>query len=418
MSNPNPQPVTDTRLHGHRLLIARALWLIVVAIVLGLYALSLPLQVQALQTACTDTCQYGQITAARMQELQQLGISLNFYIAYTLALNTIFFLVFFAVSAIIFWRKSNDWFGIYVSLALVLFGISFSDPLNLLAQQYSAFGAPLLVLSGLGSTLIGILLYLFPDGRFVPRWTRWLIPFVAAREFANVFSAAFSDSLLGRAALLIELASFLFAQIYRYRRVSDSLQRQQTKWFVFGATAGLLGFMILLVSLTSPTGQPTSVLVDLIGGTALYGCILLIPLSIMMAILRSHLWDIDLIIRRTLIYGTLSALLLLVYFGSVVVLQQIFVRITGEQQNEIVTVLSTLAIAALFVPLRRRVQGVIDRRFYRRKYDAQRVLQEFAQTVRDETDLDIVMNELVNVVSETMQPESVTLWLKPTADRG
>jgi hypothetical protein len=144
---------------------------------------------------------------------------------------------------------------------------------------------------------------------------------------------------------------------------------------------------------------------------------LLVPISLAIAITRYRLFDIDLIIRRTLQYSLLSGLLALTYFGLIIVLQSLFTAITGQRQNDFVTVVSTLAIAALFAPLRRRVQDVIDRRFYRKKYDAAKTLAAFAATCRDETDLDKLTTSLINVVQETMQPESVSLWLKPTETR-
>lgn len=139
----------------------------------------------------------------------------------------------------------------------------------------------------------------------------------------------------------------------------------------------------------------------------------LIPITFAVAILRANLWDIDVVIRRTTVYAVLTALLATVYFGSVVVLQRLLSPFTGESTPAVV--LSTLLIAGLFLPLRRRIQGVIDRRFFRRKYDAEKVLQQFAATVRDETDLDALTAELVRVIQETMQPEHVSIWLKPTA---
>jgi len=141
----------------------------------------------------------------------------------------------------------------------------------------------------------------------------------------------------------------------------------------------------------------------------------LLPLAIARAILRYHLWDIDVIVRKTLLYTLLSSFLLLVYFISIVVLQGIVSRLTG-QDSTLATILSTLLIAVLFLPVRRRIQAAIDRRFYRRKYDAQKTLEQFAHTARDETDLDRLTAELVRVIQETMEPESVSVWLRPGSD--
>ena len=139
-----------------------------------------------------------------------------------------------------------------------------------------------------------------------------------------------------------------------------------------------------------------------------------------LAVFRYRLYDIDVVVRKTLVYAVLTALLALVYFGSVVMMQTLFSRLTGVEQSTLAVVVSTLVIAALFTPLRRRIQDWIDRRFFRKKYDAQQVLAQFALTARDETDLDALLAELVRVVDETMQPEHVSVWLRsPTdTDRG
>jgi len=137
-----------------------------------------------------------------------------------------------------------------------------------------------------------------------------------------------------------------------------------------------------------------------------------VPIAIGVAILRYRLYEIDLIINRTLVYGALTVLLVALYFGGIVVLQRVFVTLTG-QQSTLAVVASTLLIAAMFTPLRRRIQSFIDRRFYRRKYDARKTLETFSAQLRNETDLDALSDDLVGVVRETMQPAHVSLWLRP-----
>ena len=182
-------------------------------------------------------------------------------------------------------------------------------------------------------------------------------------------------------------------------------KRSRLRWVTLGVALGLVvPFGGLLAGLALSGSFPAT---DL-----WLWAFLCLPVSLAIAITRYRLWDIDIIIRRTLIYSALTAVLALAYFGSVVTLQSILSAVTGENRSALATVLSTLAIAALFGPVRNRVQAAIDRRFYRKKYDAQQVLAQFAVTARDETDLDALTGELVRVVQETMQPEMVTVWLQ------
>jgi hypothetical protein len=233
--------------------------------------------------------------------------------------------------------------------------------------------------------------------------------------------------------LTSSLASLLLPLLrFHHRRGNE---RQQIKWFLFAAVPlavflGLMELELLIVNLTYDFGLKFDFLFN--RGTSIFPSweafkavqvvavfsLLFVPIFTYIAILKYRLYDIDLIINRTLVYGSLTATLGALYFGGIVVLQRIFVLLTGEQST-LAVVASTLAIAALFVPLRRRVQGFVDRRFYRRKYDARKTLEAFSAKLRDETDLEALNSELVGVVRETMQPAHVSLWLRPaTAPKG
>jgi hypothetical protein len=206
----------------------------------------------------------------------------------------------------------------------------------------------------------------------------------------------------------------VWSQIYRFRRVSSPAQRQQTKWVVFGLTLGVAGSfpLQLPVDLSLVGGDTPLTLLLLDAGFSL--SLLLIPLSIGVAVLRSHLFDIDLLINRTLVYGSLTASLALIYVGGVTATQAILQALTGQERlPQLAIVVSTLVIAALFNPLRRRIQGFIDRRFYRRKYDARKILEAFNARLREETDLITLTDDVMSVMRETMQPAHVSLWLRP-----
>jgi hypothetical protein len=252
--------------------------------------------------------------------------------------------------------------------------------------------------------------YLFPDGRFTPRWTRWLTIGLIVFFVRPLLPGEVSNGLL-LLTQLICLPIGVYAQVYRYRRISTAAQRQQTKWAMFGLSAGMIGLLIVICILALfPALYEPGTLSYLVLDLMLYSAVMLPPLGLGIAILRYRLYDIDVIINRTLVYGTLTVALALMYVGSVVLLRQLFAPLTGGSEPAIV--ISTLMIAALFTPLRRRIQNIIDRRFYRRKYDAAKVLQAFSARLRDETDLDELTTDLLRVVDETMQPTHLSLWLR------
>jgi hypothetical protein len=273
------------------------------------------------------------------------------------------------------------------------------------------------------------LLLLFPDGRLPsPRWrpVAWCAGlgiggFVVGyalnagplEDFPMVVNPYGIDSpvvnVVAVAAALVVgvcMVTSAISLIVRARR-AGRVERQQIKWLAYGS-AVVVG-TIFLGGVISIWSGPLSIAIITV---ALLG----LPVITGIAIVRYRLYDIDLLVNRTLVYGALTALLVTVYIGGVVLLQGAFRTLTG-QESQLAIVASTLAVAALFNPLRRRIQGFIDRRFYRRKYDAVKTLEAFSARLRDETDLDTLSDDLVGVVRETMQPAHVSLWLRPDTPR-
>jgi hypothetical protein len=413
-------PTTRDRRSGRPLLLLRSMWVFLAAIVLALNAAGFPHLYTKYKSVCTSAAcahsdQIVRLTPAGVRALRDFGLSPEFYGAYEgVVAPVVAGLVFAIVAGVIFWRRSEDRIALFGAFALLLFGGAAlnSDVSEAAAAAYPALWFPGHLLEYAGHVSYSIFFLTFPDGKFVPRWTRWLALVWAMLFVPDVFFPHTPLNLLDGPLFFCFIGSLVLAQVYRYVRVSGPVHRQQTKWVVFGtavAGAGLLGTM--MVGNYVPAVEQSGPLGQMIGTTLFEGFVLLIPLSIGVAVVRSGLYEIDVIINRTLVYGSLSAVLVALYFGGIVVLQRVFVLLTG-QQSTLAVVASTLAIAALFNPLRRRVQGFVDRRFYRRKYDARKTLEAFSAKLRDETDLDSLNRELLSVVRDTVQPEHVSLWLR------
>jgi hypothetical protein len=329
------------------------------------------------------------------------------------------------LAAFIFWRRSGDSMALLVSYFLLFYGTIMAGPLeaiDILGTDWSGVTVgtlqPILL-----TTFVVAIFCLFPDGHFVPRWTRYVV-MVSVPWSLVALIASPVEWMTGESSLLsiaIGLIWFLlipilplYAQIYRYRRVSSPLERQQTKWVVYGFSFWILLMLVqsvpFLLTLNAPADRPLPWYAPL-SQAGWWLSLTIVPFSLAIAVTRSRLWEIDIIINRTLVYGALTAILALIYFGSVVVLQTAFGVVSG-QASPLAVVISTLLIAALFAPLRRRLQNTIDRRFYRHKYDAEKTLARFAAAARDEVDLDHLTAELLHVVQDTVQPEHVSLWLR------
>jgi hypothetical protein len=226
---------------------------------------------------------------------------------------------------------------------------------------------------------------------------------------------------LGMTLLLTSLLAALFSVILRLRHARGD-ERQQLKWFMFAAVpltilGSLDGLDTIVANFTTDFMfhpvyilYSSGLLVPIVYVEVL--ALLVLPVCTYIAILRYNLYDIDVVINRTLVYGPLTATLVALYFGGIVVMQRVFILLTG-QKSTIAVVASTLVIAALFNPFRRRIQAIVDRRFYRRKYDTRKTLEAFSAHLRNETDLEALSDDLVGVVQETMQPAHVSLWLRP-----
>jgi hypothetical protein len=333
------------------------------------------------------------------------------------------------MGVLIFLLRPHDRMALFTSILLMTFSAanSFSSApeyLTLVANAPVVFTIPYFVVGMLSFGLLAVFFATFPDGKFVPKWMIWIalegFLFALAWEFFPDVVGDFSGKfgVVAMLAALVALGGSMIGQVWRYRNYATPLQKQQTKWFIYGLALNVGTLVIQLIVLTSlnKTDPKTSVLYDSFVGVANMS-FMLIPLSIGIAILRYRLYDIDLIIRKTLQYGLLTGLLALVYFSSVVLLQSLFENMTG-QGSPIVIVISTLAIAALFNPLRRRVQNFIDRRFFRRKYDAEQTLVNFAALTRDEVNMQVLTAAMLAVVEETMQPQGISLWLKEFKRRG
>jgi hypothetical protein len=426
-SHTSPPPTT---LHGRWLFLARMAWVMLAITALAIVVFRVPSSFEHYSSVCTAASEIcseqavDQPTPEGVRALQDAGLSVRTYALLNVILDKVFQLVWFAVGALIFWRRSDDWMAILVSLFLVTFGtitVDSTDANTLLSSQ-PAWWLPVRGVQIVGSVCSTLFFLLFPGGRFVPRWTRWLAvafsAFLVSRDlFPDLYYRSPALELISIMVFLGIVVSITWSLAYRYRRISSPEQRRQTRWVVFGTTLAVTGTFPfqLPVDLSLVDGDTPLALLLLRTGFAF--SFLLVPLSISVAVLRSHLFDIDVLINRTLVYGSLTAMLIGLYFGGIVVLQRLFVVLTGEKST-LAVVASTLLIAALFNPLRWRIQSFIDRGFYRKKYDATKTLESFSAKLRDETDLDALSGDLVGVVKETIQPEYVTLWLRPdTASR-
>lgn len=401
--------------------VVRMLWMLATAAVLLAWVPVMRRSFVRIHHLCVEpNCNSGQLNTQALSALHAMGLPVQAFAAWDDLLVLVSIAVFAGVGGLIIWRR-QDRIGILAGFTLVLFGgITFplGSPMEVLQNEGPVWGPPANILALAGSIGITLFIFMFPDGRFVPRW---MVIFAVTGSVQDCLSYLAPGSALDaqdgtsvNAFLSIlwlsGLVTMVAVQVYRYRTVSNPVERQQTKWVVLGIATALLSFLVMIFLLGTIPVVSQSGGVFLLIDTVFRLVMLPIPLGIGFAMLRYRLWDVDVLINRALIYGSLTVTTVGLYVGSVIGLEALFRAVTG-QHSDLAIAIATLAVAALFNPWRHRLQRFIDRRFYRRRYDAARVLAAFNARLRDEVDLDQLSTDLLLATQETLQPRSLALWL-------
>ena len=426
-SVPEPAAASDAQkanpLKAEWPFLSRLVILIVAIMALVFYYANLPSYYHYLVTPAetlNGSVNWG--PAELSQAVGQSGIPMRVVALVSTILFGLLTAIYASVAIFLLLRKPNERVTTVTALTLVFFGTGFPPVFDVAGIYRPELNLVFEFWTEAGFSSLFILYLIFPDGRFRPRWTVWLAVIWALQPFFMVLWPT-SPLLVyalpqpwGSLAPLAGVILFATALIYRYYKLFNPVQRQQTKWAVLGMGTALLIFFIFLAyyyshpELRDPQGPAVirfHLLTILL--TVLFAAI---PVSLGIAITRQRLWEIDLIIRRTVTYTLVTASLLVVFFGSIILLQMTFSRFTQLENSQASTVLSTLIIAALFNPLRRRIQGNIDRQFYRRKTDAMQAISTFALRTQSQVDLAALKDGLSQVVRETMQPQHLSIWFQ------
>jgi hypothetical protein len=371
-SSKSPAPVAppNDRIEGRWLSAGRVVWWIVTVMVLALTVASIPILYSYIMTPCpVAECDY-QLTAAQIQQSEDLGLSLQFFAIYLTTILSLVPIFYILVGFFLFQRQSDRWIALLGAFTLVLFGgITFPDTPDLIGLAFPILRIPVSLLAYLGIIAFPFFVISFPDGRVNPRWSLYLIvgwilltvPLFLLPSTSLNFQKW--PSWAREAVWLGLFSSLVWVQVYRYRRLYGPVLRQQTKWVVFGLVVALGGFMaVRLVLAVATPAIGDNVVVILIINTVAYVLMGMIPLSIAIAILRYKLWDIDLLINRTLVYIPLTAILAGLYSATITMFQKIFIASTG-QKSDAALVMATLVLATTFTPIRNGLQIAVDKRF-------------------------------------------------------
>lgn len=414
--------IKNTRLSGFWLLIARAVWLGLVVPSLGLFVVGLPAYYQQLQKPCVDpaTCNIvGALTAEGLRALAALSLSVSEYAAFNTVFWAMIIVIWSMIGFLLFWRGSEEWFALLAAFVLIMFNLTYPGLSNsVLSLSYPVLNLPITLMNLLGQISFTMFFLLFPNGRLIPRWTGLIIPLVIVQAVSIAVppSLPFSQSgwpawINGLLALTI-YGTIIFSQVYRYIRVSTLAERQQSKWVAFAIITVTTGFLLfgLLFSVIFPQiNQPDSpyILITLVYPLLL----LLIPLSVGVAILRYRLWNIDLIIKRTLVYGLLTAFILGFYIFVVGYLGALF-RAHG---NLVISLTATGLVAVAFQPLRNFLQRGVNRLLYGLRDEPYEALARLGQRLQTTLDPDAILSTIVTTVREVLKLSYTAIEVKEGA---
>lgn len=398
--------------------IARFGWAVIAGSMIVLFFMGVPNAYAILNSVFPETA----------RALGRIGLSARIYAQFVIGLDVFTFSFMSAIALLIMLRKSNDRVAVLVSLLLISTGMIYTVP------AYES-GAPiwlLAILISIGEIVQVMFFFVFPDGRFIPKWS-WVIALVMAiwRPLVWAFSYIplyFDIPRLGETygglrqdflQIMLMLSLFVFgiaSQIYRFRRMSDNMQRQQTKWLLFGvmlafglAVPYLLGVNVF--GLASRPGE-TPLLIRTLGRLVRQIGFCLVPVTLLFSMFRYRLWEVDRLINRALIYSSLTLALTLIYVASVFVMQQLFRRLTSASSDLLVIVISTIGIASLFEPLRQFLRRAIDKRFFRTKYDADQTAIALTSVLQNEVDLENIKMRVAGAVENALQPEHMSIWVR------
>jgi signal transduction histidine kinase len=419
-------PPADTRLSGARLLIARGVWIALMLLICGFYLAALLVYYVRLHGFQDGVYAHLISTPAVVSGFDAFTSPyLLFTNSFTQFMLTFLSPIWIAVSLLIFWRRSDDWMALFVALFLVMLATALSPALSVLSYEVgfaSPEGVFLTLLHMLTWSSVAFFFALFPDGRFVPGWTRWLILAWLAWQvpFCLPSNAPFSilhwPPLLVASLFLGLLVAFGFAQLYRYRHVSTTSQRQQTKWVVFGMlVGGLLDLATLLSLLVFPTLMQSSTahaLYALLSEVTVPVIFLLIPVTVGFAVLRYRLWDIDRLLNRTLVYGLLTASIVGLYLLVVVGLGTLF----SALGNLFLSLLATGLVAVLFQPLRQRLQRAVNHLMFGERDEPYRVLSRLGSRLEATLATDTLVPTIVETVAQALRLPYVAITSRQFAE--